>query len=199
MIWFTSDSHFSHTNILNLTSRHQHFKNIKEMNWMLIEKINECVGAKDTLYHLGDFYFGKGKHWVNGVNDILSQIKCQKIHLVIGNHDPTAESENLKKAKFKSVCSYLEMNIKKEPGWVQNFYAEKICLSHYPLRSWNSITPIHLHGHSHGKHGFMTSSNRAYLSFDVGVDSPGLNYSPVSLKDIVERSLKEYKTQFKHT
>jgi hypothetical protein len=45
----------------------------------------------------------------------------------------------------------------------------------------------------------MTSSNRAYLSFDVGVDSPGLNYSPVSLKDIVERSLKEYKTQFKHT
>ena len=177
MIYFTSDTHFNHINILKYTTRHTVYQTVQEMNKALIDNINSCVDKKDTLYHLGDYCMDRGSHWTRKINEIFDQIKCKNIHLILGNHDPSIKSENLKKTKFSSINQYLELDYK---GY-------KFCLSHYPLHTWNKKTPIHLHGHCHGKLGFISSPySEGNIRIDVGIDSPGLNYKPISIERIIE-------------
>ena len=59
-IWFTSDTHFSHSNIVKGVSNWENkescrdFKTVREMNHLLICNFNEVIGTDDELYHLGD-------------------------------------------------------------------------------------------------------------------------------------------------
>ncbi len=55
MIWFTSDTHFGHANVLNFTDRP--FGDIAHMNRALINTINGRVAPTDDLYILGDFSY----------------------------------------------------------------------------------------------------------------------------------------------
>ncbi len=55
MLWFTSDTHFGHANVLNFTDRP--FGDIAHMNRALINAINERVAPTDDLYILGDFSY----------------------------------------------------------------------------------------------------------------------------------------------
>ena len=52
-IYFTSDHHFGHKSIIKFCNRP--FKDVKEMNNVLIRKWNEKIGINDDVYHLGDF------------------------------------------------------------------------------------------------------------------------------------------------
>lgn len=185
MIWFTSDTHFSHNNILTYTDRHKYFKNVNEMNKALIHNINDCVSKKDTLYHLGDISLGKGKHWTSSINNIFSNIKCENIHILLGNHDPSNRSEHVNNRYFKSVENYFELNI---DGFVSKSLKKfNICMCHYPMTTWNRKCRVHIHGHCHGKLGFITSPYKdGYVRYDVGVDSEGLNYRPISVIQLVK-------------
>lgn len=55
MIWFTSDTHFSHANVLHFTDRP--FGDIAHMDRALINAINGRVAPTDDLYILGDFSY----------------------------------------------------------------------------------------------------------------------------------------------
>ena len=55
MIWFTSDTHFGHANVLHFTDRS--FGDIAHMNRALINAINGRVAPTDDLYILGDFSY----------------------------------------------------------------------------------------------------------------------------------------------
>lgn len=55
MLWFTSDTHFGHANVLHFTDRP--FGDIAHMNRALINAINERVAPTDDLYILGDFSY----------------------------------------------------------------------------------------------------------------------------------------------
>ncbi len=81
-IWFTSDTHFSHANIIKYCNRP--FKDANEMNNTIINNWNNIVKPKDTIYHLGDFCFEvKGYPSFDELMDSLEG----KIILVKGNHD----------------------------------------------------------------------------------------------------------------
>ena len=54
-MWFTVDTHFGHSNIIELT--HRPFSSVQEMDRRLIANINDRVSARDSLYILGDFSF----------------------------------------------------------------------------------------------------------------------------------------------
>lgn len=59
-IWFTSDTHYAHTNIAGQKvsswgSGYRGFDSVGEMNDTLIKNINDCVKENDILYHLGDW------------------------------------------------------------------------------------------------------------------------------------------------
>jgi calcineurin-like phosphoesterase family protein len=56
-IFFTSDTHFYHTNIIKYCNRP--FSSVEEMNQKLIENWNNTISEHDTIFHLGDFMFKK--------------------------------------------------------------------------------------------------------------------------------------------
>ena len=68
-IFFTSDTHFGHGNILELCPTTRPFASAEEMNDVIVERWNEKVGKKDTVYHLGDFagmvYVGEQNPFLN--------------------------------------------------------------------------------------------------------------------------------------
>ena len=77
--YFTSDTHFGHTEMIEYTMRP--FSSVEQMNIALMRNINERVKVDDTLFILGDFAFkGLGKNYHD-------QINCKNVVFVVGNHD----------------------------------------------------------------------------------------------------------------
>lgn len=56
-VFFTSDTHFNHTNIIRFCNRP--FKDVAHMNETIIANWNSVVGPDDIIFHLGDFLFGR--------------------------------------------------------------------------------------------------------------------------------------------
>jgi calcineurin-like phosphoesterase family protein len=88
-LFFTSDTHFNHTNICQGVSKWadertcRPFQSLEQMNKQLVDNINSVVGEDDILFHLGDWSFGgKEQIW-----EFRKQIRCKNIHLILGNHD----------------------------------------------------------------------------------------------------------------
>lgn len=167
-IWFTSDTHFSHNNIIRYCNRP--FSNVEEMDKALINNWNNKVKQNDDVYHLGDIIFSRDK---NKTYEFLKKLNGRK-HIIWGNHD-----------KHKSVviesgfidCGQLHEMVIPLGG---NNEIQKVVLCHYPLASWNGAYHgvIHLHGHCHG----TLPCDKTLLRMDVGVDCCG--YSPVNYEDI---------------
>ena len=52
-VWFVSDLHLSHKNIIKYCSRP--FDNVNQMNEILIQNWNKKIGVEDRVFVLGDF------------------------------------------------------------------------------------------------------------------------------------------------
>lgn len=170
-IWFTSDTHFGHHNIIRYCNRP--FADIDHMNETLISNWNSKVKNTDVVYHLGDVIFS---HKKDVTLNLLRRLNGTK-HIVWGNHD---KYKNLiLEAGFIDCGSLSEITI---PLGGNNL-TQKIVLCHYPMVSWNGAFHgvIHLHGHVHGTLPFDKTLNR----MDVGVDN--VNFFPVNIHDINEK------------
>lgn len=163
-IWFTADTHFTHTNIIRYCNRP--FSSIQEHDEVLIQNWNKVVKGKDTVYHLGDFGFNNTDKFCNIINKLHGNI-----YLIRGNHD---KQEVIEHKRFKIVKDVHRFKRDK-----QEFF-----LSHYAHRTWPKMNygAIHLFGHSHGN---MPDFGR---STDVGVDR--WNYTPVSIDQILDKMLQ---------
>lgn len=165
-IWFTADTHFGHSNIIQYTNRP--FSGAKEMDETLIQNWNAHVQPGDDVYHLGDFaiadpvYCGRILDRLNG-----------KIHLVTGNHEKAALACA---DRFEWVKDYFELQLDKPEGGRK----QALVLFHYAMRVWNASHhgSWHLYGHSHG----TLPDDPAMLSFDIGVDCHG--YRPISYAEV---------------
>lgn len=143
-IFFTSDTHFGHANIINYCSRP--FRNVDQMDDILIENWNSKVGAKDEVYHLGDFaMYGKGAagYAINAAESLNG-----RIYLIKGNHDKRLFKGPHKarlEARFEWIKDYYELKVFDE----ETKQRQRIILSHYPFASWNGMHrgTWHLHGH----------------------------------------------------
>lgn len=160
MIFFTSDTHFGHANVIQRSNRP--FADINEHDNKLILNWNSVVSRKDTVYHCGDFCWDKKR--LASIADSLNG----SIHLILGNHDWNMLSA-LKKARFAGVHDTLYVRYNSDRFW----------LSHYAHLTWpNSHRgTYHVFGHSHG---MRTGVGR---SCDVGVDC--WSYTPVSIDTII--------------
>ena len=79
-VWFTSDTHFSHFNILDYTGRP--YQTTMGMEYDIVEKWNRKVSPEDIVYFLGDFTL-KGEETIV---PILKKLNG-RIVLIKGNHD----------------------------------------------------------------------------------------------------------------
>jgi len=155
-IFFTSDLHLGHSNIIKYCDRP--FKVQNEMNEVIIKNYNDLVKPEDTVYFLGDIAFMsnvKAAWMVNRLNGT-------KI-LVRGNHD-----KNHNKMKtFGFVDSSHELTINTDYG--------TIYMRHVPNETYQE--GLHFCGHVHTKWRF----NRNIVN--VGVDV--WDFKPVLLEDII--------------
>ena len=159
-IYITSDTHFNHWKICQYCNRP--FISVDEMNEILIQKWNEVVKPKDTVYHLGDFTW---HGTVARIQKLCDRLNGKKI-LIFGNHDDKNTLKN--SGCFKECYHYFSFKFNKIP----------IILSHFPFEIWDKQYhgAIHFHGHCHG-----TLERIIPNRFDAGVDSH--NYYPISLEE----------------
>jgi calcineurin-like phosphoesterase family protein len=162
MIWFTSDTHFGHKRIIELANRP--FKDVTEMNEMLVHNWNSVVHPDDTVYHLGDVALGPIRESLEYIHRLMGR----KI-LITGNHDrnfmlgrrsgglePFEWDEEYRQAGFAEVHPNLAL-------W--GFHGlSTVNLSHFPYTGDshdgdryeearledNGIPLIHGHTHAHG-------------------------------------------------
>jgi calcineurin-like phosphoesterase family protein len=176
-LWFTSDLHFGHANIIKYCNRP--FSNVDEMDEALIRNWNSRVSYDDCVYVIGDFALSKPDCAVR----VLNRLNGNKV-LIEGNHDRGCLNSPEFRAAFRAVHKLFELDLPAEKG-VR--HGTKIVMCHYAMRVWNKSHhgAIHLYGHSHGS----LPDDRTALSMDVGVDAN--SYAPVSLEEVIARMAKK--------
>ncbi len=160
--WFTADTHFGHVRIIELAGRP--FADVAAMDEALIAAWNARVQPDDTVWHLGDFAFGRDQR-IDAIFHRLSGVKP----LVAGNHDDGNEAIlTLPWASISQIATTV-------------VDGQRIAMCHYPMKSWPEATKgtIQLFGHMHGR------LSGTWRSLDVGVDCWG--YQPVALGEIRRR------------
>ena len=179
MIYYISDLHIGHKNILKLSNRP--FKNIEEMLEKIIENWNNVVKQDDDVYILGDMFYRFG----GNVKNIIRNLNGHK-HLIIGNHDKQLLNDKAALELFYSVDYYKEI---KDTLYGKDKF---VILSHYPMCEWNGFyrNSIHLYGHIHNSINttfkIMRNIPNAY---NVGADI--LDFTPCTLEQIIEKN-KEF-------
>lgn len=170
MIYFTSDDHFFHKNILEYCSRP--WSNVDDMNQGLVERWNEVVkNDKDLVYVEGDVAM-HGKRAI----EFLARCRGRK-RLIRGNHD----FDIVKKGAhlFEWIRDYYEVTPDEDPTL-------KVVLFHYPIEVWNNRHRgwLHFHGHSHGS----TRADRLIQGrVDIGVDC--WDWKPVTFEQARARAM----------
>lgn len=169
MIYFTSDLHFFHDNVIRYANRP--FSDVEQMNQTLIHNWNQTVSSQDEIYILGDITL-KGPDYAN---QILSQLHGRK-YLIKGNHDRFVQHACFLSNIFEWVKDYHELH----------YQNNRFILFHYPIQEWNGFFrgSYHLHGHqhNHADYNFQNLAQGLY-KYDVGIDA---NYmKPISIEDII--------------
>lgn len=164
-IFFTSDLHFLHDNIVKYCNRPT---TIEEHTEWLIETVNKDLNDTSQVYHIGDFT-GKYKNKYSDIEYIISQLKGTW-HFIKGNHDNEKQLQNiLKGTRHKWLGDYHELKHNNR----------SIILFHYPIETWNKkhYGSIHLHGHSHSR-----NSNIVEYRHDIGID---VDYRLFSINEVM--------------
>lgn len=180
MIYFTSDTHFFHENILKLDNRP--FKDMNDMCDKMLEKWNNKVNKNDTVYILGDYTWKQSDEHI----EYLKKLNGRK-RLILGNHD-FRNSSNKYKDLFESIKDYDEVKID----------GKVIVMSHYPIFMYNKHyhDTIMLYGHLHNTKEYrlvndmmtrLDNIDCPHNMFNVGCML--WNYEPISLDEIIKSQL----------
>ena len=154
-MWFTSDQHFFHHNVLEYCKRP--FKSAHEMNETIIANYNALVSPSDTVYMLGDLGILNSSA-LPKLESVIQRLNGNK-HLILGNHDMYKPFTYVRMG-FVSVHTSLE---------VEGFY-----LAHEP--AVHKSGPV-LCGHVHEK--WLRQANVVNVGVDVW------DFKPVHLAELV--------------
>lgn len=173
-IFYISDTHFGHKNILKYDNRP--YFTVAEMDADIIKRWNAVVKKDDAVYHLGDFSWLKPAE----EKEILSQLNGKKV-LIRGNHDykPTDD--------WQEIVSYAEI--------FDN--GRRVVLSHYPIAFFKNMEHgwYHLYGHVHNTYDdylftlmreeWERRKEKKMKSCNVGCMQPYMDYTPRTLDELI--------------
>lgn len=177
-LWFTSDLHFGHRNVIKFCNRP--WEDEKQMGPALIENWNSVVGDNDIVFVLGDtFWFNDSR----GIKKVLSQLKGKDIYILPGNHDEFEHYHRVDDPRIHLctdvvVCWITQEGHKKREIW----------LSHYPMMTWphRENGAIQFFGHIHSapdkEDGVDQDLPLHWNQCDVGCDY--WDYKPVQLEEL---------------
>lgn len=170
-VFFTSDTHFFHSAIIDYC--HRPFKDKDQMDEKLIINWNDVIPKDGIVFHAGDFAMTGN---VELIQDLIKQLNGQ-IYLTLGNHDyqNRFDREKIKKLFYKvDDMFYLQIY----DDTLKNGHVN-IQMCHYPLMYWYRNFYM-LHGHVHG--GPLSTANEVVpfhnQRYDIGVDNT--NFIPIS-------------------
>ena len=179
-IWFTSDWHIGHANIIKYSERP--FKDVAEMTEELVSRHNAVVRPGDTVIDVGDF--SMDSRWVEPTLKRLHGTRT----LVSGNHDrchPCHRSGEHWRKKylsygFKEVLASLNMDIGGQSVRVEHMPYQEDGRHGLKYAEWRPKDDgrWQLHGHVHN---LWRVKGRM---INVGVDVNA--YRPVHIDEIAE-------------
>lgn len=159
MIYFISDTHFGHKNILKYDQRP--FDSIEEHDETLLGNIHKTLQRGDVLLHLGDVAWSQQSFdWFydNVRKDIV-------FYFIRGNHDN------------RWTCP----GITQKDVFQLKHREHKFFLSHYPHLSWPNRFhgSLHLFGHVHG--------NLQGVGRSMDISANMIGYKPISVEEVIEK------------
>lgn len=180
-IFFTSDFHVGHANVIKFDNRP--FKDVNEMSEVLIKNWNSVVDDNDVVFYLGDLAH---RCHPKSVKWFVEQLKG-KIYFIMGNHDRYREIRALD--RFEDIFGNetglggATISVKDDDanrGW------QDIVMCHYAILSWNKghYGSWQLHGHSHQSLMKNPEMDWFYKRKVIDVGCNGWNYTPISYNDI---------------
>jgi len=130
-VFFIADTHFNHKRIVEIREkeRGRKFASLEEHDEELIRRWNAMVGKKDTVWHLGDFSFGK-----RGL-PVAARLNGKK-SLILGNNDRYDSKDYLK--YFDRIAGIAKM---------EDFVLSHVPLHESQLKRWH----FNVHGHLHSR------------------------------------------------
>lgn len=182
-IWFTSDLHFDHRNVLRFCDRP--WDDEKEMGNGLVENWNNTVGDNDIVFILGDVFWFNDSH---SIKKVLSKLKGKNIYIIPGNHDDFKSYHRVDDDRINLCEDVVVTWITREGKKLQ-----EIWLSHYPMMTWphRENGAYQFFGHIHSKpdknEGVDQDLPLHWNQLDVGCDY--WDYKPVSLETL-ENTIK---------
>ena len=183
-IWFASDHHFGHENMMNFFKRDgvtplRPFVDANDMDETIIENHNRVVKPNDRVYLLGDLAIARRNiHKAARLNG--------RKKLLMGNHDPFVKNQNRDYFELAGIEA------------VEAFHKfDRFVATHIPVHPsclstrWN----VNVHGHTHdnlvmkttliGAHGDVLKEvvDERYIN----VCMEHINYTPISYEEINAR------------
>jgi len=200
-IFFTSDHHFGHANIIKfeplnrVDARGGMFETVEQMDEFLILRWNEVVGVNDLVYHLGDASYKR-----ETLRAVLPRLNGRKI-LICGNHDPYFErmvsgdrskiklaEQRAKEDGFESIHAELEIEVEGIGRVKLNHYpysplkeGDELFARYLNLRPIPTGEKVLIHGHVHSQ--WFSKEHGKRLMINVGVDTWRLR--PLSAADMI--------------
>ena len=181
--FFTSDTHFNHANIIKFCNRP--FKDVEQMNEVMITNWNNAINKDDTVFHLGDFCLGGAAEWTK----ILDRLNG-KIYLIMGNHDLKNIGQGFI-SRFEHVAMQMHIEVGKQ----------RIYLCHYSFLwfegSYKDVWQLFGHVHTRRNNTGNDAERLQFLyptQYDVGVDNNG--FAPVSfglVKRMIDKQVEQSK------
>lgn len=180
MLFFTSDQHHAHKNIVRLSGRP--YADHDAMTRDLIARHNARVASGDTVYHLGDFCFDARK-----IRALLGALNGTH-RLVSGNHDETHPCHGKSESWARKYLGYgfasVDTQVDLEIGGVRfrlchlpatgDSHDEARYPEHRPSLEGADLL---LHGHVHG------AWVRDGQQINVGVDVR--RFAPATLSELL--------------
>jgi len=172
-LFFTSDPHFYHANIIKYCDRPYH--NAKSMTEDLIKKWNETVPEDGHIFMLGDLSMTAK---TDAIKWVMHQLNGTK-YLIIGNHDRSNVARGHIGGMWQDIADIMEISVADEE--ISGGY-QKLVMCHYPMITWNGSHrgSWQLFGHVHGT--LDKSDKLSPNQLDVGVDSH--KFRPISYEEI---------------
>jgi calcineurin-like phosphoesterase family protein len=221
-IFFTSDSHFGHGNIIKYCHRPFLGERDKEElsrigvwhdgNWKgedssrwrmsdeaidlmdrtLIDEINKIVGEKDILWHLGDFAMPDKRK-----HNHYNRCRYYRDQIRCQNVSMIWGNHDVRSIRDLFTQTY-DLYMLRPSNY------PKVVMCHYAMAVWESSHRgnLHLYGHSHSEaEPWLEKTLVGRRSMDVGVDNAAKilgSYRPFTFDEIVGRLSKRAGFAFDH-